>query len=99
MKLTRFIIQLNKRGKQMIIGLDDTDSKEGMCTTYLAAVLIEKLASFGRIQGYPLLIRLNPNIIYKTRGNAAMAIPIELNRGEDAETVMKMVIDLVEEMA
>ncbi|MBU3967450.1 MAG: tRNA(Ile)(2)-agmatinylcytidine synthase [Euryarchaeota archaeon] len=83
----------------MIIGLDDTDSKEGMCTTYLAAVLIEKLASFGRIQGYPLLIRLNPNIIYKTRGNAAMAIPIELNRGEDAETVMKMVIDLVEEMA
>ncbi len=83
----------------MIIGLDDTDSKEGMCTTYLAAVLIEKLMAFGRIEGYPLLVRLNPNIIYKTRGNAAMAIPIGLKRSEDAETVRKMVIDLVEEMA
>ena len=83
----------------MIIGLDDTDSKEGMCTTYLAAVLIEKLVAFGRIEGYPLLVRLNPNIIYKTRGNAAMAIPIDLKRSEDAGTVRKMVIDLVEEMA
>lgn len=83
----------------MIIGLDDTDSKEGMCTTYLAAVLIEKLAAFGRIEGYPLLVRLNPNIIYKTRGNAALAIPIELKRSEDAGTVRKMVIDHVEDMA
>ncbi len=83
----------------MIIGLDDTDSKEGMCTTYLAAVLIEKLMVLGRIEGYPLLVRLNPNIIYKTRGNAALAIPIELKRIEDAGTVRKLVIDLVEEMA
>jgi tRNA(Ile2)-agmatinylcytidine synthase len=85
--------------KQMIIGLDDTDSKEGMCTTYLAAVLIEKLALFGRVEGYPLLVRLNPNIIYKTRGNAALAIPIEMKRSEEAGTVRKIVIDLVEEMA
>ncbi|VVB85750.1 tRNA(Ile2) 2-agmatinylcytidine synthetase TiaS [uncultured archaeon] len=83
----------------MIIGLDDTDSKEGMCTTYLAAVLIEKLKAFGKIEGYPLLVRLNPNIIYKTRGNAALAIPIELNRSGEAGTVRKIVIDLVEEMA
>jgi tRNA(Ile2)-agmatinylcytidine synthase len=83
----------------MIIGLDDTDSKEGMCTTYLAAVLIEKLRAFGMVEGYPLLVRLNPNIIYKTRGNAAIAIPIELNRSEDAGTVKKMVIELVKEMA
>lgn len=83
----------------MIIGLDDTDSKEGMCTTYLAAVLIEKLKAFGKVEGYPLLVRLNPNIIYKTRGNAALAIPIELNRSEDAGTVKKIVIDTVKEMA
>lgn len=83
----------------MIIGLDDTDSKEGMCTTYLAAVLIEKLMAFGRIEGNPFLVRLNPNIIYKTRGNAALAIPIELKRNEDTGNVRKMVIDLVEEMA
>lgn len=83
----------------MIIGLDDTDSKEGMCTTYLAAVLIEKLKAFGRVEGYPLLIRLNPNIIYKTRGNAALAIPIDMNRSDDAGPIKKMVIDTIEEMA
>ncbi|MFH1322691.1 MAG: tRNA(Ile)(2)-agmatinylcytidine synthase, partial [Methanobacteriota archaeon] len=90
---------MNKSGKQMIIGLDDTDSKEGMCTTYLAAVLIEKLKAFGRVEGYPLLIRLNPNIIYKTRGNAALAIPIDMKRSEDVVPIKKMVIDTIEEMA
>ena len=83
----------------MIIGLDDTDSKEGMCTTYLAAVLIDKLKSYGRVDGYPLLVRLNPNIIYKTRGNAAIAIPFELKKSEDAGIVKKTVIDTIEEMA
>ena len=83
----------------MIIGLDDTDSKEGMCTTYLAAVLIEKLKDFGKVDGYPSLVRLNPNIIYKTRGNAAIAIPFELKKGEDAGIVKKTVIDTIEEMA
>jgi tRNA(Ile2)-agmatinylcytidine synthase len=90
---------MDKSGNKMIIGLDDTDSKEGMCTTYLAAVLIEKLKGFGRVEGYPFLVRLNPNIIYKTRGNAALAIPIELERSEDAGTVKKMVIDTIEKMA
>jgi len=83
----------------MIIGLDDTDSKEGMCTTYIAAVLIEKLKAFGRVKGYPLLIRLNPNIIYKTRGNAALAIPIDMKRSENVVPIKKMVIDTIEEMA
>jgi tRNA(Ile2)-agmatinylcytidine synthase len=83
----------------MIIGLDDTDSKESMCTTYLAAVLIDKLKKYGRINDYPLLIRLNPNIIYKTRGNAAMAIPLDLARGEDANAVKELVIGTVRNMA
>lgn len=83
----------------MIIGLDDTDSKESMCTTYLAAVLIDKLKKYGRINDYPLLIRLNPNIIYKTRGNAAMAIPLDLARGGDANAVKELVIGTVWNMA
>ena len=32
----------------MFIGIDDTDSEKGLCTTYLAAVLMERLAAFGR---------------------------------------------------
>ncbi len=83
----------------MIIGLDDTDSKESMCTTYLAAVLIEKLKEYGRINDYPLLIRLNPNIIYKTRGNAALAISLEPRRNKDIEAIKELVIETVRKMA
>lgn len=83
----------------MIIGIDDTDSREGMCTTYIAAVLIEKLKKYGMIKEYPLLIRLNPNIIYKTRGNAALAIQLELKNNTGAEKVKGLVIETVKDMA
>ena len=53
-----------------VIGLDDTDSRErGMCTTYLAARLAESLAA-----ERTLLVRLNPAVEHKTRGNAALAV-------------------------
>jgi len=59
----------------MHIGLDDTDSTKGGCTTYLAAVLIEKLAKFNvNFADYPTLIRLNPNVPWKTRGNGALCL-------------------------
>jgi len=59
----------------MHIGLDDTDSTKGGCTTYLTAVLIEKLQQFNvEFLDYPLLIRLNPNVPWKTRGNGALCI-------------------------
>jgi tRNA(Ile2)-agmatinylcytidine synthase len=83
----------------MIIGLDDTDSRDGMCTTYLAAVLIEKLSGFGSLEDYPLLVRLNPNIKYKTRGNAALAFNLRLNDANDAAKIKELVIDTVEKMA
>ncbi|MCX9015326.1 MAG: tRNA(Ile)(2)-agmatinylcytidine synthase [Candidatus Methanoperedens sp.] len=83
----------------MIIGIDDTDSRDGMCTTYLAAVLIGKLEHYGTIKGYPLLIRLNPNIKYKTRGNAAIAITFEPANDTDVGQVKALVIGTVEEMA
>ncbi|MCZ7356340.1 MAG: tRNA(Ile)(2)-agmatinylcytidine synthase [Candidatus Methanoperedens sp.] len=82
----------------MIIGLDDTDSKEGMCTTYIAAVLIERLQKYGSVES-PLLVRLNPNIRYKTRGNAALALPLEMNSNEDAVRVKELVIETVNNMA
>jgi len=59
----------------MHIGLDDTDSTKGGCTTYLTAVLINKLRDFHvTYLDYPLLIRLNPNVPWKTRGNGALCI-------------------------
>ncbi len=57
------------------IGLDDTDSTKGGCTTYLAALLIEKLAEFDvKFIDYPNLVRLNPNVPWKTRGNGALCL-------------------------
>ena len=82
----------------MIIGIDDTDSKDGMCTTYLTAVLIEKLQAFGTLKGFPHLIRLNPNIKYKTRGNAALALEIEVGP-DDEQIIIDITTALVEEMA
>jgi len=59
----------------MYIGLDDTDSTKGGCTTYLAAILIEKLGKFNvEFKDYPSLIRLNPNVPWKTRGNGALCL-------------------------
>ena len=79
----------------MIIGIDDTDSRtEGGCTTYLAAVLIEKLQEYGTFADYPLLIRLNPNIKYKTRGNGAIALKIEIDDSR-LDAAKKIVLDEV----
>ncbi|MGA3111456.1 MAG: tRNA(Ile)(2)-agmatinylcytidine synthase [Candidatus Bathyarchaeia archaeon] len=59
----------------MHIGLDDTDSTKGGCTTYLAALLVEKLAIFqAEFIDYPHLVRLNPNVPWKTRGNGALCL-------------------------
>jgi Predicted DNA-binding protein containing a Zn-ribbon domain len=60
----------------MLIGIDDTDSPRGMCTTYLAAVLAQRLKGAGMHVREVRLIRLNPNVIYKTRGNAAVALDV-----------------------
>lgn len=67
----------------MFVGIDDTDSEKGLCTTYLAAVLMDRLSSFGRLLCLPKLIRLNPCVQFKTRGNAAIAFEIETDKPEE----------------
>ena len=62
----------------MHIGLDDTDSTRKGCTTYIAALLVEKLKEMkAKFLDYPKLIRLNPNVPWKTRGNGALCLKIE----------------------
>ena len=61
----------------MWIGIDDTDSPRGMCTTYLGAVLIRRLLARRFSLTEARLIRLNPNVPYKTRGNAAISLEVE----------------------
>ena len=66
-------------GINIWIGLDDTDSKSGGCTTYLVNSLLEEFQDFSLV-GYPYLVRLNPNIPWKTRGNGAVCIQLKPNK-------------------
>ncbi|MHA2407155.1 MAG: TiaS agmantine-binding domain-containing protein [Candidatus Ranarchaeia archaeon] len=63
------------------VGVDDTDNPHGDCTTYFATEIVKFI--FDEIPDaefldYPNLIRLMPNIPYKTRGNAAVAIRMRM---------------------
>ena len=59
------------------IGFDDTDSPKGMCTTFLAFKIVEYLKKQDlEFLDFPRLIRFNPNIPWKTRGNGAVSLKI-----------------------
>ena len=82
------------------VGLDDTDSADGMCTTFLAYNLVQTLSRLrkkSRLIDYPNLIRLNPNIPWKTRGNGALVLRIETDLGK--EELFKVCKDLVDRFA
>jgi len=84
---------------RMHIGFDDTDSPRIGCTTYIAALLVEKLHKMGvTFLDYPNLVRLNPNVSWKTRGNGALCLRVKCN--EDlVEKITETVIDTVEKYA
>ena len=63
------------------IGVDDTDSLKGMCTTFLATEFVRELTKEYDLIGYPRLVRLNPNIPWKTRGNGAIALAVGRGQG------------------
>lgn len=76
-----------------IVGLDDTDSRtRGMCTTYLAREIADALTARGASVEGLLLVRLNPAIEHKTRGNAALAVHADCDP-EEAFTVARDRID------
>ncbi|QKY20693.1 DUF1743 domain-containing protein [Halolamina sp. CBA1230] len=80
-----------------VIGVDDTDSRErGMCTTYLAARIAERIAAAGGSIDERLLIRLNPAVERKTRGNAALAIHTDLDADHAAEIAREELEPLAE---
>ena len=68
------------------IGVDDTDSLQGMCTTFLAAEIVGDLTKDYDLIGYPRLVRLNPNVPWKTRGNGAICLRV--GRGTGRRTLI-----------
>lgn len=84
--------------KYLHIGIDDTDSPEGMCTTYLASQIINRFKDSGiDLVDYPRLIRLNPFARHKTRGNGGVALKI-LN-DDRAGLAKEIVLDEVQKLS
>ena len=79
------------------IGIDDTDSPKGGCTTYTMSLLSDNLQQLGfEVDGFPCLVRLNPNVPWKTRGNGATALHLNVPQariGEVKQTTIKTVRD------
>ena len=74
------------------IGIDDTDSTRQGCTTYIAALLTQRLSQLGAdFLDYPNLIRLNPNIPWKTRGNAALSLRVNIRQDAVQEAIEETV--------
>jgi len=76
------------------IGLDDIDDPGGRCTTHFASLVVELLSKHSvEWLDYPNLIRLNPGIPFRTRGNGAVAL-----RFKSEHNTINEVTPLIEEM-
>jgi len=78
------------------IGFDDTDSTCGRCTTHLAFKITGYLLNDPDTEflDYPLLVRLNPNIPLKTRGNGAVCLRVKVR---NHKKVIEDITQLIEE--
>ena len=75
------------------IGFDDTDSPKGMCTTFLAYKIVDWLKKQDtEFLDFPKLIRFNPNIPWKTRGNGAVSMQIRTKNPSKIKTQIKNLV-------
>ena len=75
------------------VGFDDTDSPSGMCTTFLAYKIVDLLQKQEtEFLDYPRLIRFNPNIPWKTRGNGAVSIRIKTANPSEVKRQIKQLV-------
>ncbi len=81
--------------KTLHIGFDDTDSINGRCTTHLSYLISNMLIRKFQVEfvDFPLLIRLNPNVPLKTRGNGAVCLRI---RGRNYEKIKEEITYTIE---
>lgn len=68
----------------MFVAVDDTDSVKGNCTTFLATEIVRELKGDYDLIGNPRLVRLNPAVPWKTRGNGALCMRFGRGVGEGA---------------
>ncbi len=75
------------------IGFDDTDSPKGMCTTFLAYKVVDLLKKQKtEFLDFPRLVRFNPNIPWKTRGNGAVSMKIKTSNPSKIKNQIKNLV-------
>jgi tRNA(Ile2)-agmatinylcytidine synthase len=73
--------------------MDDVDTPNYGCTTYALSLIIKELkAERTKFLDYPHLVRLNPNIPWKTRGNGAVSLILEHEDPEHVFNVAKKIL-------
>jgi len=82
-----------KNSRIIHIGIDDTDSPKGMCTTFLSYEIVKFLEKQKvEMLDYPSLIRFNPNIPWKTRGNGAVRLTIKTANPQKIKNKIKQFV-------
>ncbi len=81
------------------IGFDDIDSPYGGCTTHIVSEIIRRYYDRPWIDfiDYPCLIRLNPGVPWKTRGNGGVALHIKVPGIDYAYKLFDEVVGFVDE--
>jgi tRNA(Ile2)-agmatinylcytidine synthase len=85
--------QVMEKTTVLNVGFDDTDSPKGMCTTFLAYKIVDLLQKQKtEFLDFPRLIRFNPNIPWKTRGNGAVSIKIKTKNPSKIKNQIKKLV-------
>lgn len=86
----------------MLLGIsfDGADSPRGGCTTHLASLFLTHLCRDGyNIYDYPWLVRLNPAVPHKTRGNGALAVWVLIDTESEALKLFNLAVRMAREYA
>ncbi|MCS7127742.1 MAG: tRNA(Ile)(2)-agmatinylcytidine synthase [Sulfolobales archaeon] len=89
---------LKLNGVELHVGFDDVDSPRGGCTTDLVSEIAIKWSKRGvKFIDYPNLVRLNPAIPWKTRGNGALSLRVLAESYELAKDMCSEAISISED--
>ncbi len=79
----------------LAIGIDSFDTAFAGCTTHFSSIYVAALLGKGyELADYPWLVRLNPAVPWKTRGNGAIALHIYVNSRDDAVQALRLLREL-----
>ena len=84
----------------MLLGIafDGADSPQGGCTTHLASLLFLEVCREGlQVYDYPWLVRLNPSVPHKTRGNGALVLWLLVDTRREAEKLYLRALRVLKE--